>query len=31
MASIKTTRFRTFQLCVKNKLLPKKFWASFDT
>ncbi len=31
MASIKTTPFGTFQLSVKNKLLPKTFWATFDT
>ena len=31
MASIKKTRSGTFQLCVKNKLLPKTFWATFDT
>lgn len=31
MASIKKTRAGTFQLCVKNKLLPKTFWATFDT
>lgn len=31
MASIKTLRLGAFQLCVKNKLLPKTFWATFDT
>lgn len=31
MASIKTLRSGAFQLCVKNKLLPKTFWATFDT
>ena len=31
MPSIKKTRSGTFQLCVKNKLLPKTFWATFDT
>lgn len=31
MASIKTLRSGAFQLCVKNKLLPKPFWATFDT
>ena len=31
MASIKTLRPGAFQLCVKNKLLPKTFWATFDT
>lgn len=31
MASIKTLRSGAFQLCVKNKLLPKTLWATFDT
>jgi len=31
MPSIKKTRSGTFQLCAKNKLLPKTFWATFDT
>ncbi|MDQ1835605.1 site-specific integrase, partial [Massilia scottii] len=31
MASIKITSSGTFQLSVKNKLLPKTFWATFDT
>lgn len=31
MPSIKQTRSGTFQLCVKNKLLPKTFWATFAT
>ena len=31
MASVKKTRSGTFQLRVKNKLLPKVFWATFDT
>ncbi|WP_371763765.1 site-specific integrase [Massilia sp.] len=31
MASIKTLRSGGFQLCVKNKLLPKPLWATFDT
>jgi hypothetical protein len=31
VASIKPTRSGSFQLCVKNKLLPKTFWATFDT
>lgn len=31
MASIKQTRSGSFQLCVKNKLLPKTLWATFDT
>jgi len=31
MPSIKKTRSGTYQLCVKNKLLPKTFWATFDT
>jgi integrase len=31
MPSIKKTRSGTFQLRVKNKLLPKIFWATFDT
>ncbi|HEX8611264.1 MAG TPA: hypothetical protein VF800_08245 [Telluria sp.] len=31
MASIKITPSGTFQLSVKNKLLPTSFWARFDT
>lgn len=31
MASIKQTRSGAFQLRVKNKLLPKTLWATFDT
>ena len=31
MASIKQTPSGAFQLCVKNKLLPKTLWATFDT
>jgi integrase len=31
MASIKHTPSGAFQLCVKNKLLPKTLWATFDT
>lgn len=31
MASIKKTPSGAFQLCVKNKLLPKTLWATFDT
>lgn len=31
MASIKQTPSSTFQLCVKNRLLPKTLWAAFDT
>jgi len=31
MASIKQTSSGAFQLCVKNKLLPKPLWATFDT
>jgi hypothetical protein len=31
MASIKQTRSGSYQLCVKNKLLPKTLWATFDT
>jgi len=31
MASVKKTRSGTFQLCIKNKLLPKTLWATFDT
>jgi len=31
MASIKKTRSGAFQLRVKNKLLPKIIWATFDT
>lgn len=31
MASVKKTKSGTFQLCIKNKLLPKTLWATFDT
>jgi hypothetical protein len=31
MASIKTLRSGVFQLSIKNKLLPKIFWDTFDT
>jgi integrase len=31
MASIRITSSGYFQLCVRNKLLPKTFWATFDT
>ncbi|NHZ44720.1 hypothetical protein [Massilia aquatica] len=31
MAPIKTTPSGTVQLSVKSKLLPKTFWATFDT
>ncbi|MBA5687209.1 site-specific integrase [Rugamonas apoptosis] len=31
MASIKKTPTGTFQICVKNKLLPKTLWATFDS
>jgi len=31
MAPIKKTPSGMFQLCVKNKLLPKTLWATFDT
>lgn len=31
MASIKQNRSGTFQVSVKNKLLPKTLWATFDT
>lgn len=30
MASFKQTRSGAFQLCVKNKLLPKTLWLTFD-
>lgn len=31
MASIKKTPSGSFQLCVRNKLLPKTYWTTFDT
>ena len=31
MASIKKTPSGSFQLCIKNKLLPKTLWATFDS
>jgi integrase len=31
MASIKLTRSGTFQLSIKNRLLPKTLWATFDS
>lgn len=31
MASIKSRKNGTFQLCIKNSLLPKTLWATFDT
>jgi len=31
MASVKKTPSGTFQLCIKNKLLPKTLWVTFDT
>lgn len=31
MAHIKKTPYGTFQICIRNRLLPKALWATFDT